>query len=388
MQVPFNTDDQPFSLYIHIPFCVKKCYYCDFYSVPFDSSLASQYIDALGREWEIMQQELSLQSRSVNTVYIGGGTPSLLDNELWGRLNTAIFSKLDLSELEEWSVECNPESFTIKKAFMYADTGVTRLTFGVQSLLPRELSVCGRVHTSRRALEVLGDPRLPEWFDSIGADLIYSLPGQTVESLDTTLSGVLSVPAVKHLSAYELTISPDTPFGRHSKRLPVPSEEHSVEMYELVGRRCRERGMHQYEISNYALRGHESVHNRAYWSHKPYLGLGCSAHSYFHPKRWSNRADVNEYITMLSSGTSPVDFEEIIGPLELAREMIFLGLRNVGGLDEAEFEEKTGMALAGGGRSDLLSEYIGSGLLEKRGKKWIPTPKGMLFAEMMARELM
>ncbi|MFW5813747.1 MAG: radical SAM family heme chaperone HemW [Fibrobacterota bacterium] len=388
MQIPFNISNQSFSLYVHIPFCVRKCRYCDFYSIPFDTSLARQYIEALGREWEMMQQELSLQSRSVRTVYIGGGTPSLLDADLWGQLNRVLFSKLDLSDLEEWSVECNPESFTVKKGYMYADTGVTRLTFGVQSLSPRELSLCGRVHTAQRALEVLGDPRLSEWFRSIGVDIIYSLPGQTVESLDRTLSGVLSFSAVRHLSAYELTISPDTPFGRHSKRLPVPSEEHSVEMYELVGKRCRERGMHQYEISNYALDGHESVHNRAYWTHKPYLGLGCSAHSYFHPGRWSNVADVKKYMALLSSGLSPVDFEETIGTSELAREMLFLGLRNAGGLDEVEFERKTGLSLTGQGRNELLSEYSGSGLLRKRGRKWIPTSRGMLFAEGMARNLL
>ncbi|MFP4162770.1 MAG: radical SAM family heme chaperone HemW [Chitinispirillaceae bacterium] len=381
-------NDNSFSLYIHIPFCVKKCNYCDFYSIPFEQSLARQYVEALGKEWDMMQRRMSLQSRTLRTVYIGGGTPSLLDAELWGRLQKVLFSKLDTTEVEEWSVECNPDSFSLKKGYMYADTGVTRLTFGVQSLAQKELSVCGRVHSAQRALEILNDTRLSQWFRSVSADLIYSLPGQTAKTLEKTVAAILSAPAVKHLSAYELTIGENTPFGRHRKRLPVPSEEQSVKMYELIGTCCREKGMHQYEISNYAFDGHESLHNKAYWSHKPYLGLGCSAHSYFHPKRWSNVADMEKYMHLLSSEKLPLDFEETITSREMAGEMLFLGLRNAGGVDEEDFAKRTGMSLYGEGRAEKLDHFREGGLLEKYGSRWKPTSRGMLLSEMMVRELM
>jgi oxygen-independent coproporphyrinogen-3 oxidase len=328
-----------------------------------------------------------IKEKTVYTIYIGGGTPSILDIQMWKKLDEALFSKINMSDVKEWSLECNPESFSIEKGEMYADTGVTRLTFGVQSLNRRELSICGRAHSADRALETLNDSGLDGLFNSIGVDLIYSLPGQTPETLDNTLSKVFSVPIIKHLSAYELTIAQDTTFGRHSKRLPVPSEELSVQMYELIGKRCNRRGMRQYEISNYAMPGYESLHNKAYWSHKPYIGLGASAHSYIHPKRWSNAADAESYISKIFDGRSAVNFEETLGPLEIAAEMIFLGLRSEGGINEKEFAAHTGIEFYADGREKMLDEYSSSGFLEKRDGIWIPSPKGMLFADMMARGL-
>ncbi|MDR2727973.1 MAG: radical SAM family heme chaperone HemW [Chitinispirillales bacterium] len=376
------------SVYVHIPFCIKKCNYCDFYSVPFSDSLALSYIEALGKEWEMYLHGSVLNSQPVHTVYIGGGTPSLLTVDMWKKLDEALFSKFDKSEIKEWSVECNPESFTIEKADVYADSGVTRLTFGVQSLNSKELSICGRAHSADRAFEVINYKVLNEKFHSVGIDIIYSLPEQTLETLDSTLSTVLSVPAVKHLSAYELTVADYTPFGRNRQKLSIPTEELSVEMYELINKRCSVAGMRQYEVSNYALSGHESIHNKAYWSHKPYIGLGASAHSYIHPKRWSNVSDAESYISKISAGKRAVDFEETLGPREIASEIVFLGLRSVDGVDEEEFTSRTGLELCDDGREKILMKYVDLGLLEKRNNLWIPTSKGMLFADMMARELM
>jgi len=323
---------------------------------------------------------------AVRTIYVGGGTPSTLNAAMWGRLNEKLFSAIDKSEIAEWSVECNPESFGADKARMYAKSGVTRLTFGVQSLNNAELSICGRAHSAERALEVLGDGCLDE-FESIGADIIYALPGQTAGTLDATLSSLLSIPSIKHVSAYELTISDGVPFGRHRKILPRPSHDLSAEMYGLIHKRCTERGMVQYEVSNYALPGHESIHNKAYWSHKPYIGLGASAHSYVHPKRWSNAADVNQYAASISSGGGAVDFEETLGAGELSREIIFLGLRNAGGIDEDDFLARTGAPFCTDSRIELLRKYADAGLIKKSGSRWVPSSTGMLFADMMARDL-
>jgi oxygen-independent coproporphyrinogen-3 oxidase len=382
-----------FSLYIHIPFCVSKCRYCDFYSVAVDDAyLVNRYIDALVDEWVFYENGGILgDSTAINTIYIGGGTPSVLSVDMWGRLEDKLFSRIDKSAIKEWSVECNPESFSIEKARMYANSGVTRLTFGVQSLNARELSICGRAHSAERALEVLGDRRLSELFDSIGVDIIYALPGQTVNILDETLTSILSIPQVKHLSAYELTIAEGTPFGRHEKMLKLPDDGSSAEMYNVIGRRCAERGMRQYEVSNYALPGFESIHNKAYWSREPYIGLGASAHSYIHPKRWGNVSDIGRYISTvsaISADNRPIGFEEVLGPAEVSSEIIFLGLRNDAGLDEDDFAASVGIGLCEGGRLELMQKYVNRGLLKKAGRKWIPTSKGMLFADMMSRELM
>jgi oxygen-independent coproporphyrinogen-3 oxidase len=306
---------------------------------------------------------------------------------MWKLLDEGIFSKIDKSNLNEWSVECNPESFTIEKAEMYATSGVTRLTFGVQSLNAHELSVCGRAHSAERALEVLGDSRLPKLFNSIGEDIIYSLPGQTVGTLDDTLSSLLSIPHIKHISAYELTIANNTPFGRHKKILNLPDDEASAEMYNLIGKRCADRGMRQYEVSNYALPGFESLHNKAYWSRMPCIGLGASAHSHIPPKRYSNIANVDKYISSILTTGKAIDFEETLSPSDVSLEIIFLGLRNADGIDEGDFYSQTGTLFYTNTRKHILQKYIDQNLLKKISNKWIPTSKGMLFADMMAREL-
>jgi len=376
------------SLYIHIPFCLRKCRYCDFYSVPVaDISLVNQYIDALCLEWGLYNDSGILEGMAVNTIYIGGGTPSILNVDMWSRLDEKLSSMIDKSKIREWSVECNPESVTVEKARMYAEIGVTRLTFGIQSLNNAELSVCGRAHSTERALEVLGNDCLIDMFKSTGVDIIYALPGQTLNTLDKTLSYILSIPSIKHVSAYELTISDGTPFGRHKKILPLPSQDLSAEMYGLINKRCAERGMVQYEVSNYALSGHESIHNKAYWTHKPYIGLGASAHSYIHPKRWSSISDMNQYISSISSNNRAVDFEETLATDELSREIIFLGLRNAEGIDEDDFFVRTGTPFFTDGRKELLRKYANLGLIKKSGSRWVPSSKGMLFADMMAREL-
>jgi oxygen-independent coproporphyrinogen-3 oxidase len=327
-----------------------------------------------------------LDVKSIDTIYIGGGTPSILGIDVWDRLDRELFSRIDKTGIKEWSIECNPESFGIDKARAYSKSGVTRLTFGVQSLNDRELSVCGRIHNSERALEVLRDERLATMFNSMGVDIIYGLPGQIVDTLNDTLSSILLIPQIKHLSAYELTIAENTPFGKHNKTLPRPDEDTIAEMYELIGKRCAERGMRQYEVSNYAIDGHESAHNKAYWSRKPYIGLGASAHSYIHPKRWGNVCDVDQYISSLSSGQKPVEFEEVLTDRELAEEMLLLGFRNADGIDKRELEARTGYRLCDTGSETAarLNEYVETGLLINSEERLIPTSKGMLFADMMA----
>jgi len=374
------------SLYIHIPFCAKKCRYCDFYSVKYDPDLADAYVEAVAKEWELVGKENGIGSARIETVYVGGGTPSLLTIAQWEKLIDSTGALKPGNGTTEWTVECNPDSFTNEKAHFLADRGVTRLTFGVQSMHDTELRILGRIHSARRVTEVLSDPSLSR-FMSIGADLIYALPHQSFDSVEQSIRALMDFPVVKHLSLYELTVNERTPFGRHRALLPLPQEEEVCEMYGIIGELCSGFGFERYEISNYARPGHRCRHNEVYWDHKPYIGLGCSAHSYLHPRRWANIDNVEEYIAEIHDNTRPVSFEEDLDSETLAREIIFLSLRRTEGIDEEQFERVTGTAFTGSSRMDKLSEFLARGQMIRNNKQWKLTSSGMLIADAIAREL-
>jgi oxygen-independent coproporphyrinogen-3 oxidase len=211
------------SLYIHVPFCAKKCNYCDFYSVEYNEETVGNFVAALCREWELVSSSLGLKNVEIKTIFFGGGTPSILSVKTWEALRKSLVRHLKLTPEIEWTIECNPDSFTKEKAELWLEMGVTRLTFGVQSLNDLELRSLGRIHTAQQAIRALESPILLR-FNSIGIDLMYGLPLQTLESFDTTLTAALSVPVVSHLSAYELAVCKETPFGR-TEDLPLPDED-------------------------------------------------------------------------------------------------------------------------------------------------------------------
>ncbi|MBN1307466.1 MAG: radical SAM family heme chaperone HemW [Chitinispirillaceae bacterium] len=371
------------SLYIHIPFCSSKCRYCDFFSIPGNDERIDEYLDAVVREWRLYERTTSIE---LTTVYIGGGTPSLLSIAQWKRFGKMLLERLPLVSNAEWTVECNPESFSPGKAAVLADMGVNRLTLGIQALDDRVLRFIGRPHTSRRAEELLEDPSLLR-FTSVGVDVMYGLPGQTVGSFTRTLRALLDRPIVKHLSAYELTIAEHTPFGRHRSLLPLPAEEAVSAMMGTLHAAAAEHGFKQYEVSNFSREGFRCRHNCAYWNHSPYIGLGCAAHSYLHPRRFWNVGDIRRYCSIVNSGAFPVEREESIDTAALAREMAFLGFRRTDGLNEAAFSEKTGMDFlrwAGEGR---LRRFIDDDLVVYQPPWWRATARGMLAADYLAREL-
>jgi oxygen-independent coproporphyrinogen-3 oxidase len=374
------------SLYIHIPFCLSKCRYCDFYS-EIDQSVLNEYIEALGKEWRIIRDQKGLADIKIRTLYFGGGTPSLLNCSQWERIGELFINKANPAENYECSVECNPDSFTSKLAECLAGIGVTRLTFGIQSLNDRELRFLGRRHTAVKAYQALNDSSLQK-FSSIGADLMYGIPGQTLESFDNSLIRVLGSSNVKHLSAYELTINPATPFGRHISLLPLPDEDTVLEMTNLVLSRAKEFGLDQYEISNYAKPGYSCRHNEIYWEHEPYIGLGCAAHSYLHPYRWSNVKNVKNYLMKLSIGELPVESTEQIDNSTMAREMVFLGLRRVSGINIEIFKEKTGINLLETLGKQKLQKYQMKGLVKHSHPYISLTSEGMLFADAISREFL
>ena len=320
---------QSLSLYIHVPFCARKCNYCDFYSVPFNESLIDSYVSALLVEWKLIKDAYSLHDIPIQTLYFGGGTPSILPLRQWKRIIEHLIRPLHFAPDYEWSDECNPDSFTSEIASLWLDSGVTRISIGVQSLNDEELRSLGRVHNARQALACLENPLLSK-FKSTGVDLMYGIPRQTLDSLEASLMTILALPATRHLSAYELTISSPTDFGRRRGMLPLPSEDAVIAMTEMISQKTFERGFEQYEISNFSLPGHECRHNEAYWQHAPYVGLGPAAHSYLPPRRFSNVSSLDAYTTKLREQELPTGFSEALDAAALSRELVFLGLNEAG----------------------------------------------------------
>jgi oxygen-independent coproporphyrinogen-3 oxidase len=332
-------------------------------------------------------KQYAIQDTAVSTIFFGGGTPSMLSAAQWQQIHEGLLSRLCLDTSYEFTIECNPESFTDTIARQRLSMGVTRLTFGVQSLNDKELKCLGRPHTAQQALDVLHNPVLKR-FTSIGVDCMYGLPGQTTESLFATLHQLCSIPVVRHLSAYELTLAEATPFGRHRTLLPLPNDDTLVTMTRLVIDISRTFGFEQYEVSNFAKPGFRCKHNEAYWHHAPYIGLGPAAHSYIHPYRWANVPDVTDYCSMLQQSTLPRAFIETIDTKALKEEMIFLGLRTTDGINEDTFYEKTGELFNSGERTAVLKQWQDCGLLEYWQPYWKLTAEGLMMADGLARELM
>ncbi len=375
------------TLYLHIPFCAAKCRYCDFYSVRYDAEAAVSYLGAIEKEIDLCRENGSIDDRvELETVFFGGGTPSTLSAAELTALCRVIRDSFTLAPGYEWTVECNPESFTPDKAAALREGGVTRLTFGFQSLNDRELRMLGRIHSADRCHILLVDESLTP-FTSIGVDLMYGLPGQSFEALAETLDVIFTSSRVMHLSAYELTIAEETPFGRHHRLLSLPVEKEMSRMTEGLWRLLKTNGFEQYEVSNFAKEGHRCRHNEAYWDHRPWLGLGCAAHSYLDGQRFANIADLGSYLAMVADRRLPRDFIEEIDVPKQATEMVLLGLRRVKGIDTTTFLEKCGLSFEEFVNTKKMAEFIEEELLTFEPPFLRPTMRGLLVADAMAAAL-
>ncbi len=374
---------EPFGLYVHVPFCTKKCRYCDFYSCSERPERIDRWLSLVDTECSLELENLGYDRPSVQTVYFGGGTPSLLSSSQFTQLAETVRKRFDLGKLVEWTLECNPESFTEEKAHAWIANGVTRLSIGIQSLELAELRILGRPHSREEALRVLSNSIL-SGFDSIGADVMYSVPGQTPSTAVRTVRDIVENGPVQHVSAYELTIGENTPFGRHARLLPLPSEETASEITEAVQLRLEKYGFVRYEVSNYSLPGFESRHNRGYWHHRPYIGLGPSAHSWIPPVRSAKESNLSRYMEQLAQSTLPIAFSETLNSRDLAREMIFLRLRTVEGVLEDELYRRTGYRFRREDNRDMVDSFIRNGLLYHASPFWRPTRKGLQYADGMA----
>lgn len=344
-------------LYIHIPFCVKKCSYCDFLSAPASSPVQEAYMTALFRE--LIERGAEYTDRIVTSIFIGGGTPSILPASQIEALMEQIRSAFCVAEDAEVTIECNPGTADIDKLSAYRHAGINRLSIGLQSASNEELRCLGRIHTYEEFLECYHAAR-ETGFQNINVDLMSALPGQSLASFEETVHKVLSLtPPPEHISAYSLIIEEETPFYAQYEEgvLNLPDEDMEREMYVRTKQLLREAGYERYEISNYARPGYECRHNIGYWTREEYLGLGIGAASLMDETRWSNGRDLSAYIE------NPVGVRKQVEALteeEQMEETMFLGLRLTEGVSETKFRTDFGCSL-----EDVYGEVIEKNIAEE-----------------------
>ncbi|MBD3421132.1 MAG: radical SAM family heme chaperone HemW [Chitinivibrionales bacterium] len=384
--MPVTTQPGKIGLYVHIPYCSHTCRYCDFYSQVGLPHEFDAFIDTLLAELRLVWREFRCDEHEVDTVFIGGGTPSLLHPGQWRRLMNGLCSQTRLSAGAEITIECNPDSFSTDKAVCWQECGVNRLSLGVQSLDERELRFLGRRHSAAIALEALNSPVLAG-FESVNVDIIYGLPAQTPRTLEHTCAALMGNHRITHISAYELTLHDHTPLWAQRHRYRFPGDEFIIDLARLIGDLARSHGFDRYEISNYARPGFACRHNSAYWLHKPYVGLGPSAHSFVNNRRYANVCDTQRWSASVRRGRRELSLCERLNPATLLQEAIFLRLRMMAGIDDAEFEQHYAQPFASGHRRYTLERLIERGLLHRTHGRWQLTENGIALADGVAREL-
>lgn len=339
------------SLYVHIPFCLKRCIYCDFVSGIYDSGKANAYIAALKKEIDAVAAKAA-----ISTLYIGGGTPTALSTDALSDLIRHIFTHISLTpsddiegkEGNEATIEANPGTVDRVKLQAVRSLGINRTSIGVQSFDNSELDLLGRIHSSEEAEQAVYFAR-EAGFDNISIDLIYGIPGQTPASWEKTLEKAVSL-GPEHISTYELTVEEGTALHELLKNPPSslfikgginpPAEETTIEMYEHTIAYLASHGYVHYEISNFARPGHFCRHNLNYWDRGEYYGAGLGAHSHVEGKRYYNTDRLDEYIQALSADKSPVKETEYITGDKALSEAVFLGLRRIDGLNIEHFSKR------------------------------------------------
>ncbi|HEC69233.1 MAG TPA: radical SAM family heme chaperone HemW [Candidatus Omnitrophica bacterium] len=371
-------------LYLHIPFCRKKCAYCDFYSVDYSQSLAQSYIEVLISQIEYFKKEYLF-----STVYIGGGTPSVLTEDLLARL----LKSLDLKPAQEVSLEANPESLTERKLKLLLDLGVNRLSIGVQSFEDKVLRFLQRAHNSQQAVKAI-ELAQKIGFKNINIDLIYAVPNKDFKLWKRELKLAVDLP-ITHISLYSLSYEEGAPLFlklKDKEFTPLNSEE-EAEMYKYALDFLEKKGFYQYEVSNFSKRGYVCRHNLSYWANSSYLGLGPSAVSYIKGVRKKYIDDVCEYIIKVRPEKGVFIEEEDLNPLERAKETAVLNIRRRKGIDFAEFKKDTGFDFLEIEDKAFLEELLRRKLVAFKKKNSQVcglrlTKKGFLLADYVARELL
>jgi oxygen-independent coproporphyrinogen III oxidase len=369
------------SLYFHIPFCTQKCPYCHFYVLPDKAPLKELLMEGLAIEWRSILPLLN--GREITSIYFGGGTPTLLGAE---RIAT-LLGRIPRSPDCEITIEANPENTTVTLMRELASCGVNRVSIGVQSLDNSSLNLLGRGHSARGALQAI-ENSIEAGIENLSIDLMYDLPGQTLSSWQQTLSHLKELP-ITHLSLYNLTLEPNTPFFKRKKSLEplLPNPDESLAMLTGAISLLDEIGLKRYEISAFAKPGFESRHNTGYWTGRPFLGLGPSAFSYWDKKRFRNALNLKYYVEQLKEGKSPIDFEERLPFPRDIEELLAIRLRLLQGVDLSLFQTEYGPLPAT--TLQKLSTLHSEGFLSFAPPNHIRlSEKGTLFYDSVATELM
>ena len=369
-----DPDAPRLGIYIHSPFCVRKCDYCDFYSVPGRDGRMDAYLHAL--EVHIAESAPQAEIYTVNTIYFGGGTPTFFGAERLARLLQIVRKQFNVSKDCEITVECNPDSadqdtlLTLKKA------GVNRLSMGVQSAQDKELEEIGRVHSFAQATRAFQRAR-DAGFDNISLDLIYGLPDQTMESWKESVEALLKLNP-EHLSCYGLKLEQGTPLYERREQEQMADDDTQADMYLWMVERLKNAGYGQYEISNFARPGRQSRHNLKYWMGEEYIGFGPSAHSYFGRQRYSFVRDLDAYVKGVLYNGKILDESTRINRREMGKEYLMLRMRTIWGVEENEYRERFYLNFRP--LEERFREYESYGWAECTEGRWHFTPSGFLLS--------
>lgn len=362
-------------IYIHIPFCVKKCDYCDFLSAPADLETKEKYVEALINEIKLNKNKMS--EYVVDTVFIGGGTPSLLEENQISKIMSVLRDNCNMSENPEITIECNPGTITESKLLEYKKSGINRISFGLQSANDEELKSIGRIHNYAGFLESYNLARKCG-FDNINVDLMSALLGQTLKSYEETLNKVVRLEP-EHISAYSLIVEENTLMYDRVKKAQIkginilPDEESERKMYYLTNNILRSNGYRKYEISNYSKPGKECKHNIGYWQRKEYLGFGIGAASLYKENRYNNISDINKYIEVLTNNIKENSINNVGNSSEVENQVNILNsiVKNLQQLTERDRMEEfmfLGLRMMEGVSMEKFEQYFGKTYMEVYGK--------------------
>ena len=374
-------------IYIHIPFCKQKCKYCDFTSFPCMEQRYDDYFKYLTQEITEKAEELSTEDIEIDTVYIGGGTPSIVPEKYIETIVKLIYSKFKVVDNAEITIEVNPGTVNKEKLEKYYKIGINRLSIGLQSANDELLKMLGRIHTYNEFEDVYEKAR-KVGFKNINVDLMIGLPKQSIEDVEQSLKKIIDK-SPEHISVYSLIVEEDTKMFDliESGKLELPSEELEREMYWKVKNVLKDNGYEHYEISNFAKKGFESKHNSNCWKQHSYLGFGVAAHSYYDGIRYSNISDIKRYIENYENGESVYNiiFHEKQSKEQMMKEYMLLGLRKINGIKISEFKEKFVDNPIYVFRNEL-NKLVEQGLVEVLEDRIILTDKGLDLANVVWME--
>ena len=364
------------SAYVHIPFCTQICYYCDFSKVFIKNQPVDSYLEHLLEEFR------SYDIQKLRTLYIGGGTPTALSAPQLEVLLDGLTKNLDLSVLEELTIEANPGDLDADKIAVLKHSPVNRVSLGVQTFDDKMLKKIGRSHLEKDIYENIDRLKLAG-FDNISIDLIYALPGQTMDQVKENVAKAIELD-IPHMSLYSLILENHTVFMNRMRRgkLPLPKEELEAEMFEYIIAELERAGFEHYEISNFSKSGFESRHNLMYWDNAEYYGIGAGASGYVDGVRYKNHGPIRHYLSAVEAGDARIT-EEHLSQKEQMEEEMFLGLRKKSGVSMARFEEKFGRSFEGL-YGEIIRDLVQQGLMQIDGDRVRMTKRGLFLGDTVA----